>query len=385
MHIFDTLKNLSHETLLHRFSQIVSREKEITAQVVAYLAEVRKRKLYAGEGYSSLFSFLTEKYRYSKGAAYRRIQAAKVALLFPEVLALLSSGKLQLISLCLIEPHLTLLNGKELISRVIGKSKEEIEYDLETLFPKVEKNRDKIRRLPIASPFPPEMGAQSELKERVIPRAEATRGEGSRDLSRDFSPSAKQSSGLGMTPCEPKESMTNTKETDRFHSGTDIEKLSQKSLAEPEPKSIRRVKIEFVADEEVAELIEKARALLSHKYPKGRLEDLVREAFQTLLEKKDLMKKKAIQPESPVQVKSESRYIPVQVKKEVWSRDEGRCTFVNIEERRCDERLYLHFDHIRPFSLDGKTTTSNLRLLCATHNLWRAEQMFNDQKSRGQG
>jgi hypothetical protein len=370
MHIFDTLKNLSHETLLNQFSQIVSREKEITAQVVAYLAEVRKRKLYAEEGYSSLFSFLTEKYRYSKGAAYRRIQGAKVALLFPEVLELLASGKLQLISLCLIEPHLTLSNGKELLSRVIGKSKEEIEYELGSLFPKVEKNRDKIRRLPIASLFPKEIGAQSQLTE------------------------------------------TDRSEANRFHCGTDSEKLSQKSLAEPEPKPIRRVKIEFVADEGVADLIERARALLSHKYPKGRLEDLVREAFQTLLEKRDPMRsrkpissgngraaclsvkqvqepnksnyipgneeserKKEMQSAENLEDKKreKNRYIPKKIRKEIWKRDEGRCTFVNIEGRRCDERLFLELDHIRPFALNGKTETSNLRLLCAAHNRWRSE------------
>ena len=148
-----TLKNLikiSHEQLLKDFSGVVLREREVISEVVAFIAEIRKRKLYAEAGYSSLFLFLTEKYRYSEGAAYRRIQAAKVALLFPEVLEYLSQGRLTLISLSLIESHITQENGKELMSQVFGKKKEEIEYLLSTLFSKEEpKTKDKIRRLPV--------------------------------------------------------------------------------------------------------------------------------------------------------------------------------------------------------------------------------------------
>ncbi|MBI3016565.1 MAG: HNH endonuclease [Deltaproteobacteria bacterium] len=34
-------------------------------------------------------------------------------------------------------------------------------------------------------------------------------------------------------------------------------------------------------------------------------------------------------------------------------------------------------DHIHPWSLGGDSTPENLRLLCRTHNQWRAEKTFS--------
>ena len=72
-----------------------------------------------------------------------------------------------------------------------------------------------------------------------------------------------------------------------------------------------------------------------------------------------------------------SRYIPAEVKRRVWARDKGRCSYMNPQSgRKCESRRFLHIDHILPFALGGKTTTDNLRLLCAGHNQFRARQTF---------
>ncbi|MBI3018857.1 MAG: hypothetical protein HYY61_03085 [Deltaproteobacteria bacterium] len=105
-----------------------------------------------------------------------------------------------------------------------------------------------------------------------------------------------------------------------------------------EVQEIRKVKIEFVADEKVAKLIERAKELLRHKYPHGKLADLVREAFELLLEKKDperkiarLEKKEIIQTQSSQNdaasqngVQHKTRYIPKILQREIFKRDEGR-------------------------------------------------------------
>jgi hypothetical protein len=60
-----------------------------------------------------------------------------------------------------------------------------------------------------------------------------------------------------------------------------------------------------------------------------------------------------------------SRLIPSEVKKEVWKRDGGRCTFPG-----CGKRDNLHFDHDIPFSKGGSSLSAkNIRLLCARHNI----------------
>ena len=53
------------------------RERRATAALVASLAELDERRLYLGEGYSSLFTYCTQCLRLSEHAAYSRIEAAR--------------------------------------------------------------------------------------------------------------------------------------------------------------------------------------------------------------------------------------------------------------------------------------------------------------------
>ena len=64
------------------------------------------------------------------------------------------------------------------------------------------------------------------------------------------------------------------------------------------------------------------------------------------------------------------------VKKAVWLRDGGRCTFESDAGHRCEARSFLEYDHIEPFARGGETTAGNLRLRCRTHNQYAADQAF---------
>ena len=72
-----------------------------------------------------------------------------------------------------------------------------------------------------------------------------------------------------------------------------------------------------------------------------------------------------------------SRAIPSELKRHIWKRDEGRCSYIHPEtKRRCASKHLLQIDHIKPFSLGGKSELNNLRLLCAGHNQLRNEKTF---------
>jgi 5-methylcytosine-specific restriction endonuclease McrA len=73
---------------------------------------------------------------------------------------------------------------------------------------------------------------------------------------------------------------------------------------------------------------------------------------------------------------SSPRHIPAAVKREVWERDEGRCTFVSESGRRCEERARLEYDHIEPVARGGEATAENVRLACRSHNQYAAERAF---------
>jgi hypothetical protein len=70
------------------------------------------------------------------------------------------------------------------------------------------------------------------------------------------------------------------------------------------------------------------------------------------------------------------RYVPAAVRREVWLRDGGRCTFVGDSGHRCEARTRLEFDHAEPYARGGPSSTAGLRLRCRAHNQHAAEQAF---------
>ena len=55
------------------------------------------------------------------------------------------------------------------------------------------------------------------------------------------------------------------------------------------------------------------------------------------------------------------RFIPIEVRHEVWRRDQGKCATCGKQER-------LEFDHIIPVALGGGNTARNIQLLCEACN-----------------
>src|SRR6478672_5736959 len=83
---------LSDRELLAEMKRLAERERLSTAALIASLAEVDARRLYLGEGCSSLFTYCTQVLHLSEHAAYGRIEAARTARRFPIVLQLLADG-----------------------------------------------------------------------------------------------------------------------------------------------------------------------------------------------------------------------------------------------------------------------------------------------------
>ena len=66
------------------------------------------------------------------------------------------------------------------------------------------------------------------------------------------------------------------------------------------------------------------------------------------------------------------RVIPAAIKRAVWERDQGCCSYVDPKTgRRCSSRHLLQIDHIRPWARGGGAELDNLRLLCHAHHRHR--------------
>ncbi len=74
----------------------------------------------------------------------------------------------------------------------------------------------------------------------------------------------------------------------------------------------------------------------------------------------------------PKRSASNSRAIPMAIKRRVWQRDDGRCSYVDPRTgRRCASRHLLQIDHQIPYALGGSAEPGNLRLLCFAHHRHR--------------
>src|SRR6186713_2138330 len=115
--------HLTDAQLIDEVKLLTGRERNATAALIASLAELDARKLYLGEGCSSLFTYCTQVLHLSEHAAYRRIEAARAARRFPAILERLSSGELTLTAVGLLASHLTIDNHRQLLESARYKSK----------------------------------------------------------------------------------------------------------------------------------------------------------------------------------------------------------------------------------------------------------------------
>ena len=145
------------------------------------------------------------------------------------------------------------------------------------------------------------------------------------------------------------------------------------------PQSVQfnsRVDVHCTVDREK---LEHARALLSHAIPSGDLDKVLDRALDAVIREAEKRKFAATtQPKErvPGRTSSNARHIPATVKRAVWTRDEGRCTFEGDGGHRCGERRFLEFDHVRPVALGGEATVDDVRLRCHVHNQLEAERVF---------
>ena len=136
-------------------------------------------------------------------------------------------------------------------------------------------------------------------------------------------------------------------------------------------------RISFTADQDIVGYLERACALLRCR--RSNVGPLIGRALKLLLREIDpeLRFGKAVPPRRRRRTDRRARRVPVRVRIAVWKRDGGQCTFQDAEERRCEARRGLEFDHIRPWASGGASDDpDNIRLRCRAHNLAAARDWF---------
>jgi hypothetical protein len=161
--------------------------------------------------------------------------------------------------------------------------------------------------------------------------------------------------------------------------------LKEKSPEQKRPEKKRVInatetEIRFTADQKLMKKLERLKNLMGHKSSAQTYAGLFEELADLALKKLDPMEKPA---EVPPQKSSTTgtRYIPAKLKRAIWQRDQGQCSYVEPESgKRCESKHALQYEHVVPFGKGGSSTFENLKLLCPNHNRLTAIQAYGLEK-----
>jgi hypothetical protein len=100
------LKSLSDDELLACLSQVLKDSRRCESMLIAHIAEVDARRLYAREACPSMHKYCTDVLHLSDAEAYFRITAARASRRFPVLLTMLEDGRIHLSGIEALAPHL---------------------------------------------------------------------------------------------------------------------------------------------------------------------------------------------------------------------------------------------------------------------------------------
>jgi hypothetical protein len=158
-------------------------------------------------------------------------------------------------------------------------------------------------------------------------------------------------------------------------------RAAPRSAAAPLTADLRRLHV--TVSKRFMEKLEAARDALSHSHPGADVETLLEEGLDLLLERaarrRGLVKKPRARKSRPSDSERVNpRYVPAEVSREVFLRDDGRCRWKTADGGICGSTHRVQLDHVVPAARGGRSTVANLRILCAFHNDLAAREAYSD-------
>ena len=336
----DDLKSLSDDELLRCLSEVLAQSRRVEWVIVAHIAEVDARRLYASEGSPSMFQYCLDALHLSESEAYRRIAATRLSRRYPVLLKMLEDGRIHLAGIAVLKKHLTDANYEDVLDRATHKTKRELEQLVAELAPKPDV-APTIRKRPQrkAESEPLKLSSSSQLCPGTVePKAPAAKPEPAPD--KVDKPATVKPLSLRATKWRSRRarsSATNSSGSKALIPGGDLASIIDAAVSEK------------------LERLEAKRYGKTNK-PRKNLED--------------------------ADTSPGVRGISAAVKRAVWKRDRGQCTFIGAQGKRCPERHRLELHHDEPYGLGlgGDRSVDNVRLACPAHNAYMAELDYGKEK-----
>ena len=176
------------------------------------------------------------------------------------------------------------------------------------------------------------------------------------------------------------------------------------------------IEIKLRLSQSQSDKLERAREILAHGGHVPSTADLMMQAIEELVERRDPLKKSeraaaramkqtqgdgpgdgdvtatrqsaptatrqsapmvsALKQDAPDRPKLARIRIPAAIKHKAWQRDGGYCTHELSAGYPCQSLMMLEVDHVVPVARGGQNQLENLTVKCRRHNQWTATQMF---------
>jgi hypothetical protein len=380
---------------------LLRKEQDAMAEFLVALAEFDRRRGYEALGHASLFAFFHVELKLPGSSSFWRMSAARLLQRFPDLATPLRDGRLCLTTAADLARVLTEENREEVLPRFYGASSREAKELVAELLPReAPATRAVVTSLPPSS-LPPS---------------------GSR-------PSAPQA-GLrlalpGAVPQAPNVVPPTQLRAHEVAFGGGAPAIERPAAIEPLTADLRRLHV--TVSKRFLEKLDAARDGLSHSIAMATAEQVLEAALDLLLEKQarargqvkrprktiptaptepqTTLPAPTVQPTSlprptpttqplrtpattampvpaeppPHRRAGPREAIPAAVRRAVWERDAGRCTWPLDGGGTCGSTHRLQLDHIVPWADRGGETEGNLRVVCAAHNTLAARVAFGER------
>jgi len=349
------IKSLSNLDLVSKTKTLAAEERRITTEILWLLKEVEFRRIHASLGYGSLFDFIVHGLGYSEAAAARRLNAMRILQDVPEVASALEAGTLNLSTVSTVQGFLrrekkergvtySQDEKRSLLKKVEGQSARECEKILATLSPVAMLPKEQERVI---------TSDRTELKV-VLPQEVMEKLQRIRSLRSHATPDATYADLIGYMAELTLEKI----DPARIEKRAQVRKAkAQAAQAEP----ISKVDGDLRTDRPCSEIVSpppsssSEGAVMTQEVVMGGSEVAQGQLATSTTPTSELRRKRP--------------HIPAAVRREVFIRDDMKCTYVDpISGRRCNSDFQVQNDHRIPVALGGASDVNSLRNLCSTHN-----------------
>jgi hypothetical protein len=392
-----TLELLEARQLRDALRSLLRREQAAMADFLVALADFDRRRGWEPLGHANLFAFIHSELGLSPAPTFWRQETARLLQRFPDLEAPLRHGTLCLTTMAELAKVLTAENKEAVLPRFLGISSRAAKEIVAELQPRdAPATRTVVTRV-AGLALDATAGVSGDVMTAAIRAPPAPPGRAD-----DFLAALPSPAPTGAPPSQlwaPKVDF-----------GGVAAPVARRD--EIEPLSIDRSRLHVTVSRRLLKKLEAARDGLSHAVPGATMEQVLEAALDLLLEKQARARGEVKRPRTtppvaaprvgatgtapeaqrhspplalaltgppPPRRAGPREAIPAAVKRAVWARDGGRCSWPIDGGGCCGSTHRLELDHLVPWAMGGEATMANLRLTCARHNRLAARQAFGSR------